>query len=136
MDLTFLPFFRSFFTILIFNAFLFWHVKYQCTSRREKKVRHVPLPIVKFSHDGSIVSIYLERIVRFRLYIISFMNMLTRPINLQKKRRRILLPSKCSDGSVCQHMVYKFIPVLHYINIPISCNVLCRNEERIKIQQH
>lgn len=122
-----------------------WQLKYcliSCTCNahhcEKKKVRHVSLPIVKFSHDGSIVSIYLERIVRFRLYIISFMNMLTRPINLHKKklRRRILLPSKCSDGSVCQHMVYKFIPVLHYINIPISFNVLCRNEERIKIQQH
>lgn len=73
--------------------FMRWQLKYcliSCTCNahhcEKKKVRHVSLPIVKFSHDGSIVSIYLKRIVIFRLYIISFMNILTRPINLHKKK--------------------------------------------------
>lgn len=116
-----------------------WQLEYrsnimhvQCTSRREKKVRHVSLPIVKFSHDGSIVSIYLERIVRFRLYIISFMNMLTRPINLHKKTE----DEYFGHPNALMDLFANIWPVLHFINIPISFNVLCRNEERIKTQQH
>lgn len=117
----------------------------------EKKVSHVSLPIVKFSHDGSIASIiliffcyikcynfFIVRIVRTRPYNISFkckqgqltyMYLEKKTPKKKRKKRRILLLSKCCDGSDYQHMVYKFIQVLHYIDIQISFKSLRKRRE-------